>query len=501
MKKSLWIIVFLSLVSATSFNQFNLTNLPQKNIRDGETIITNDDLSYIRPALHFYQYGIWKDEFKGDLSFFLRSPGYGTIYYISKVIHPNNPLLFIKIIQIFLFTISVYCLYYIVLFATKKELFSLLCTALYGIFPIAINFLFYTLTEGITPALFIFFIFFLIKTLQQHQINYQIIFISIATLFFAVLFVTRPVLGIFIGLIPLTIFLSFKSVTKKITYSTIFMLCGYSLVGFWQIRNYNIAKQYIGLHPIYYSDNNSIYRPPFKAFWNFALGWAEDGATVHNYLLPFWQYTINGDTSKTHINNIINQFPEYVQQHFGKQRLTDALTTYQNSIIYQKQFYDKGLTMPSQKIELETKSVQQLEKLTTEFKKDFWFTYYIISPFKVYAKLGFHSNLSSYFFQVKYRGHFLVETLRLISLFIHCSSFIAIIAILFFYKKNHPFIFYVYVSTLIYLFYLSYFQRGIEERYTLPVLPILLTSLIHISSILTSLFQEKKLFKKSVNTV
>ena len=474
--KPIWIVVILSLFTSTFFNQLNLNNLPNEGLREGETVRTNDDLSYLRPAIHFYKTGIWKDEIKGDLSYFLRPPGYGAIYYLALVVNANHPLLVLKIIQVLLFSLSVYCLYFIALSFLAHKKSALIVSIIYGLTPLACNFLFYTLTEGVTPALFIFYLFFLLKAKNQSTSRLKLFYFIVASLIFASLFVIRPVLGIFIGLIPLTVFLSYDVIKHKIIYSVLFIVLGYSCMGLWQYRNYKLTNHYIGLHPIYYADNNSIYRPTFQEFWNFTLGWAEDGSTVHTYMLPFWENTIKGDTSKVYINNIIEHFPIYVQKYFGKQRLTDVLTNYQKSILYQKQFYDRNETLPLTKIDIETTTVLQLKQLVSEFKKEFWFTYYISSPIKVYAKMAFHSNLSLYIFQKTYRGNFFMESLRWFSFLIHSASFISILLILLRIKKIKPIHYSIYLFTFFYLFYLSFFQRGIEERYTLPIFSVLLIS-------------------------
>lgn len=495
--KPIWIVVILSLFTSTFFNQLNLKKLPNEGLRENETVRTNDDLSYLRPAIHFYQTGIWKDEIKGDLSYFLRPPGYGAIYYIALVINPNRPLLVLKIIQVLLFSISVYCLFFIAFSFLQFKKLALIVSIIYGLTPLASNFLFYTLTEGVTPALFIFYLFFLLKAKNQSQPKNRFLYLALSASIFASLFIIRPVLGIFIGLIPLTVFLSYDVIKHKIFYSIIFTALGYSFMGFWQYRNYKLTNQYIGLHPIYYADNNSIYRPTLQEFWNFTLGWAEDGSTVHTYMLPFWENTIKGDTSKVYINNIVEHFPIYVQKYFGKERLTDVLTNYQKSILYQKQFYDRDETMPLTKIDIETTTVIQLKQLVAEFKKEFWFTYYISSPIKVYIKMGFHSNLSLYIFQKTYRGNFFMESLRWFSFLIHAASFISIFFVLFWNKKINLLNYFIYFFSFIYLFYLCFFQRGIEERYTLPILSILLIAFFNISLLMQRfLLQKMNKYKK-----
>lgn len=484
--KSIWIIVIISAISAIFFNQLNLTKLPKELVRDHETVTTADDNSYLRPAINFNTTGVWKNGMQGTISYFLRPPGYGAIYYLALQISQNHPLVVIKILQVLLFSISVYCLYFIAFSLIKNHRLALLVSIIYGIFPIASNFLFYTLTEGVAPALLIFYIFFLLKAQHQQPQKTKLIYLTIAAILFAILFAIRPVLGIFIGLIPIFIFLSFKHLKQKILYSLIFVTIGYNLMGLWQYRNYKITNQYVGLNPIYFADNNSIYRPTFQEFWNLPLGWAEDGSKVHSYMLPFWENTIKGDTSKIYIDAIINNFPEYVQQYFGKQRLTNVLTNYQQSILVQKDYYDKDIPIPLTPIPQETKTVEQIKALVNAYKHKFWFTYYVVAPIKVYIKMGLHSNLSLHIFQETYRGLFFMETLRWVSFLIHSSCFIAIFLTLFNYKTTQKSHYFLYFLTFIYLIYLCYFQRGIEERYTLPVLSILLIALV---SSLNSIYQ------------
>jgi hypothetical protein len=48
--KSIWIICLLSFLSALAYNEINLKHFPKAKVREGQTVITNDDYSYLKPA-------------------------------------------------------------------------------------------------------------------------------------------------------------------------------------------------------------------------------------------------------------------------------------------------------------------------------------------------------------------------------------------------------------------------------------------------------------------
>ncbi len=488
--RPIWIVCLLSLFSAFFFNYLNLHFVPETQLRNGSTIITNDDLSYIRPAEEFYQNGTWKDKMPGDISYFHRPPGYGIIYYCCLLLSESHALTILKIFQILLFTLSVYCLFKIGVFIIKNDKGALIAATIYGITPFAMGFLSYTLTEGITPAFVIIYLYFLIKGYTVYHHKAKNLHFTLASLVFAFLFITRPVLGILGLLLPVFIIYSYNRWFKKIF---IFGLIAGSFMTIWQFRNYRITNEFIGLHPIYYQDHNSIYRPTFKAFWNFALGWNEDVPKVHGYMIPFWKNTLKGNDSVSQINNIVNQLPEEVTQHFGKERLVNIFKDYQKAILVQKPYYENGLAMPKSIIPEEQKVVEEFDLLTKEYKQHFWFNYYVISPLKVLKNMAFHSNLSMYMFQQTFRGNYIMEFFRIIFFALHSLCFIALIFILLPFKidkEDYQVRFSIFFSVFIYIAYLAFFQRGIEERYTLPILPILLVGLIYSLNYFLQLFRK-----------
>src|ERR1051326_4021795 len=165
------LISFFSLIIAFTVNEINLRELRKDGIelRENETVITSDDEGYLFPFRIFAETGsTYRNEFEKYLSI-VRMPGYGIIYgVIGKFFGLKHALLILKIFQLLLFSISIYCLFFISLKVFQKTTLAVITTGIYGLLPFSMGFLYYTLTEAITPALLIFYIFFLLKA---HETN------------------------------------------------------------------------------------------------------------------------------------------------------------------------------------------------------------------------------------------------------------------------------------------------------------------------------------------
>ncbi len=466
------IISLLSLITSYTVNSINLTALTKNNIelRCGETVITSDDISYISPALNLIDKGTLKNNTAGKGAYFSRTPGYSLIisslYYFLSLKHT---LFLLKIIQLLLFGLSVYCLFFIAYKYLNSRKGAIFITLFYGISNIASNFIFYTLTEGVTPQLLIFYTFFLLKAKGSKQ--HKILFYYLSAVIFAFIFITRPVLGIF-GLAMPFFLISDYWQNKKILIKQMLIVGCIAVSGMflWQIRNYKLTDNYVGLHPIYYSENsNSCFRPTHQKLWSLCKGWGEIGSNFHSYIQPFWQSAISGNPTDKDIENIISQLPQKVVKKLQKERFVQMFKTYQQSVLYQKYFYDNNLPMPNIIPQKEQETINQINNLIADYKKYFWFDYYILSPLKVFKELTFHSNLSLYIFQKPFRGNWLMEFLRFICFVVHSLAFVTILFSLFFKKPNYIKSAFVF-PTIIYIGYLIFIQRGIEERYTLPIL-------------------------------
>ncbi|PKR80769.1 hypothetical protein CW751_08335 [Brumimicrobium salinarum] len=166
------VLAALSLLSAFIFNEINLKHLQKDHVplRENETIITADDYTYISPAQNLLTTGEFKENFPGNGAFLIRSPGYSSIYaFFGLFLDFKNTLFAVKILQLVLFALAIYCMYFIALYFLLNQTWALIVTGFYGFSGIGFGFIYYTLTEGITPALIIIFTFILLQAKKLSQ--------------------------------------------------------------------------------------------------------------------------------------------------------------------------------------------------------------------------------------------------------------------------------------------------------------------------------------------
>jgi hypothetical protein len=480
-KNAIYILCVLSFLTAAFYNEFNLHKIPQEYIRDGGTVVTNDDASYLNPPRQFLEGNGWgEDYWGGKIGSFIRPPGYGIIYLpLLKMFGEPESVRALKILQYLLFSFSVYWFFSILLMLIRNRSVAFYLSVFYGCSPFVIGFLSYTLTEGLSPSLMLLYVYILFKGFYNADSSVKNKLYLMAAFVFAFIFILRPVLGIFILMLPVFLILDHSGISRiKLSLKVILFVCiAVSFMAVWQVRNYRIAGRYVGLHPVYFEDGNTTYRAPFKAYWNFAGCWAEKGDKGFSYMVPMWETAINGDTSIRYVNNAIDSLPENVVGFFGRSRLEAVFRDYQSAVLYQKSYYDKKLPMPMTQSLIEKKAEDGFNTLSTEFKWEFPFQYYVVSPLKVFVLLAFHSNLSLFIFQETYRGLWWMETLRLICYSIHGLCFLFMLLNMCKIKRNVLNSLVFGWVPFLYIFYLCFVQRGVEERYTLPILPLLMLGL------------------------
>lgn len=461
-----------ALLSAMLFNFLNTSALQNAGIelRNGQTVITADDASYLAPADNFLENGVWRSNSPGINSYYLRPPGYGGIYLIFIFLFPKNPLFWLKIFQLLLFAVSAALLYNLSLKTIGNNAVSVCIAAIYGCTPFACGFLSYTLTEGVTPALVVVFLFLLSCHAQSGRS--RLLYAAATT--FAILFIIRPVLGLLLPLLPLIALLTgnhgLKHRISAAVGATIIALLPMTV---WQVRNCNIANQFVGLHPIYSTDAPDLFRPAHQAAWNFARTWSPRGDEFHSTIAGLWQSAQNGDSTNAAVGRAVASVPSKVIDIVGVTAVTNAFAEYQQLLRKQVPFYESQQCVPQWFNEEEKLVVARFDSLSHCVRRHCPLMVHITGPLKVYGRMALHSNLSMYIFQKTLRGNVLMEFFRVVFTLLHASLFVLIwVALAASWRKWPKFT--LYAITAAYLVYLAWFQRGIEERYTLTMLPVLL---------------------------
>ena len=478
LKRAAWLIALVSLLMAFVVNEGNLRALRAGGVslREGETVVTNDDISYYWPMRSYLRNGNMYNTHSEMYSSVTRPPGYGFLWYFFAMAGGEQHALFLlKIFQLLLFSLSVYCFILLARSVLGSDRWSLALGGLYGLCPFTMGFLYYTLTEGVTPALVIFYLFFLIVGGQKKVLRIRIRFYMLAACIFAILFLIRPALGLLGILLPWYLWKDPDRTRSRVFAFSIpfFVLFALSLQGAWQIRNRVVLGHFTSLHPVYQNELPGTFRPVQAAVWDFYKGWEDRGSRFHEAWVPFWQRTMAGDSSSQSIDSITSMIPEEVREKLGEDRINGAFVRAQKAIRAQKPYNDYDLVMPSQPLVAEDTAVAAFSSLQRDFKKSFPLRYYLITPLKVLRNMIFHSNLSLYLFQHSLRGSLWGESLRWICFILHSLAFCLFAGMIFLRKKAGRNLLLPWIP-LIYLLYLAFVQRGIEERYTLPMLPVTL---------------------------
>jgi hypothetical protein len=230
----------------------------------------------------------------------------------------------------------------------------------------------------------------------------------------------------------------------------------------WNIRTVTISGTWLGIHPIYSTTNNTLFRPSHEAMTNLFRIWEADGAKFHE--------TIHALTDSSDINLISQQIPT----KYRKQVLP-ILEKYRALHQYQLTHFNQNKPI-SGTFQGEVKFLYEINTLTKKLKAENKLDFYILTPLKSLKKLMLSSHLNLGIYQFKYRGSWWMEIIRWSCLVMIISSFVAVLIALF--KKKRDLIFYLGLAIVLNTFYLIFIQRMNEERYLTPFLPIALIILL-----------------------
>ena len=470
------VLFLLSYLVGGFFHTLNINSLltysPEK-VRLDETVLTSDDVIYIKPAVNFVNGKGWTDGSVGRQQYFSRPPGYSLfIVPFYAFLGLKKGLFLLKFVQLFLFSLSSVCLLKLLEKLTVSNRFSFAVSLIYGVFPIASGFVFYTLTEALTPAFLLFYVYFLQKGWSTSS---KKSFVK-ASLVLSFLLLIRPVLGMF--LFPLLV-LVFYSEGNQITFKKrlvkVFIYLTISLLPllYWEIRVVNICREFPGLYPVYDKEVNSIYRPTHKAIWEFGKCWGISGKDFHEHIGPVWEQVIYPDSIQgSPIDRFISIVPSEIVREVGREKIEKAFLAYQQTVKIQKQYLLSNSKLPFAIVVEEQKVIGLFNKLTTTYKSKHWLKYHVLVPMHYLKEMSFHSNLTLHIFQHPWRGNIGMEVGRILSLLIHFGVFV-ILFFSFFVRRLTFFTRLLSLSTLFYVLFLAYYFRELEERYTLPILPVL----------------------------
>ena len=464
----LLLMLLLCLACALGWQNFQLATTPQTLLRQGQTLRTADDPSYLRPIDQWKQQGFFPNSgLQGRLAT-VRPPGYGLWYglHLTLFPEPEQALLSLRISQALLQGLALFLL---LLWAVDSQpkwrvfwaLPLLLLPFLYG-------FSAYTLSEGISPFLLGLGLFFLREHRQKAEAGQRPtaawLYGLLAAFAFGLLWLVRP------ALLPLV--LAFVPLVYRRWKQGLFLLALALLpLSGWLLRNQVLFGLGLNLHPIYQNELPGQYREPHAAAWRMFKGWEHLGWRFHETMDETYRAAMAGESDTGIVGRCLRQTPELARSSLGTAALSRAYVQYVRAVQAQRPFALSGRLMPSQLLAAEAQSVAVFDSLAGAFRQQQPLRYFLITPAKVAGELLLHSNLNAYYFQHTGRGQWGVEWLRILCVFVHATAFILLGYWLWLGGPQRWF----FAGICLYLCYLVFVQRGIEERYTFPLLaPVLL---------------------------
>jgi len=429
----------------------------------GITVRTTDDPSYLSPPEHLLTEGVWKADDVGKRSYILRTPGYGSLYAVLiNFFGKRDGLIVLVILQILAWSLAVACIPFLAtkLLLPRKIAFTI--SYLVALLPIFFGFLSYTLTEAIVPSLVIVFYVSLFRFSDKGHRGLLMTGILLALC----ILIRPPLLILLFALLPVLVRRSKR----------LFLLVTFALMPLmiWQFRVHRISGKF-DLHPIYQNDSPGIYRPLHEAVWNFHKMTGQSGADFHRSIERLSNAARGESDPRPAVKSVVDALHPGVLKCFGREKLDDAYLEYVAVLKSQNPFELRKEPINSE-LPGELELTEKFEELRNEYVRENFLRAWIFVPLKVMGEMFFHSNLSLYMFQAPLRGNIGVEVLRYASFFVHACTFLSLFFFPFL-KRARRYVYSLAIPAVLFLGYLAFVQRGIEERYTLPFLvPALLVA-------------------------
>lgn len=446
------------MLASLGWQWFQHATTPAVHLRNGQTIRTADDASYLRPIDQWMEQGYFPYQGKQGREAIVRSPGYGLWYGLHRLVFktPERCFWAMRISQAGLQALA---LVLILAWANTALGFRLRPVAAAPLLalPFFYGFSSFTLTEGISPFLVALGLF----SLQQFEIKNRYTWAGLVVLAFGWMWLSRPaLLPLGLAFVPLFI--------RRPRQAILVLMLSLLPLAAWMYRSEKRFGIGWNLHPIYQSELPGQYRAPHAAAWGLFKGWEHKGARFHSCMDGLYEQALRSDSVQEPIQRALGYLPEQAVQVLGREALEAAFLKYIQAVRAQHLASDQGRLLLSGLLPEEQVSVAAFDSLKHEFRTHAPFDYFVGTPAKVAWELMGHSNLNAYFFQHRGRGRIWVEALRYLCFLLHASAWI--FSVWFMVRRGAQQ--WAFLGIAVYVFYLIFVQRGIEERYTLPFLAV-----------------------------
>lgn len=494
LRNKIEIAIFILVFSVTwGWNSINIRYIaeyssePAYSIKDGSLLSSVDDEYYVTPAENLYDgNGLKRNPGVSSGDYYRRTPGYSLFYYSFLVLFDDSHdrAIAIRISQTALFAISAVVVYLILfkLFEVRRRI-SLITALLYGCIPTFSAYVANTLTEALTVPLVPVFIFFYFKYFNLRNARKRIsgYYLLIAGLCWICLVMIRPLMGvlILIPLIELGIYL-FKKPQRALRHGVVFLIFPILFFSVWTFRNFKIDGNIVVLEKVSHPESLDLYKPFYFSYVKILSIYGVDHNISRRWYEAYKSEIVNSNRiKKAYKDEFISRLPSKLIETTRRDTLDNYLDLLGEIILMQKPYFQKSYPLPSNYSEKELKFVDFSNRILIKNIEVNKFQYYLLSPLNYLKIAVIHSNTSNIFlFQQVMRDRFLPFNLMRLGLaFFHIGLWLLSFVFFIFLisgKSLRLRIMLIGICPFVLLFILSFYFRGVEQRYLLPFLSLLL---------------------------
>ena len=396
-----------------------------------------------------------------------RTPVYPLFYGFHYILFgESGSYQYIRYTQVFIFLLATVCLFFATYNFTGSTIIAWLAALAYGFNPTLVTYLFYTITEALSPSLVCFLLFLLSLAYKEPKRRYWIV----AGAMFALATLCRPsIVLISIAIAYLIIHINIKRPLRILLTGFYFSAGAALFFAPHLIRNYIITDGEIIVLEKYYGDPMNYGMPNIHlrkwiSCWTNPADYSSE--VISNKMIN--QIAVsNSDKDKQQlISTLMQQLPERALIANNKSDITAAYNALYDYYRAKQQKLPTTNTIGNN-------AISKLEKLEKNIKHKAPEQVYIFTPLLFVKSIIVQSNSYPIPILSDYQGKRLLIIIKGIMLLFNIYLFISIFMGSFFIKNQRMIMIFSSLYVLTSFTYIIFILHYFEARYLIPIFPVL----------------------------
>jgi 4-amino-4-deoxy-L-arabinose transferase-like glycosyltransferase len=474
-KKYMLLLFFAVIAYALLLNEMNVHAIRKKNPENifcsgrsmvyNKTIASIDNEWYIRQVKNFLnRKGFTIDPARPHYDV-RRTPVYPIFYGIHYFIFgEEGSFFYIRYTQIFLYALATIALFFAALNFTGNKTIAGISAVLFGFNPTLVSFLYYTITEGLSPALICFLLYFLSLCVKYNRKKDWLltgIFFALASLCRPAIFITAP--AIFFT----AVYLNLKNHKAMLVNGSLF-ISGVALLFLpYIIRNYIVTKGEFILLEKYYGDPMDYGLPNIElrgwiSCWMNPADYSSEEISNHMKIVICCDSTTKKEDV---LKKEMKRVPARGFMINNKKEISETFSS-----LYD--YYDAKTFHKPTLDSLQASCSKRIWKMRNEFTEKAPFQYYVVTPMLIVKSVLLQSNSASIAILDNYKDNYIKIFWKMLLYALNIYIFLSLPFAIFI-KRYTLFATLTLIFTVCTFGYIVFHIRYFEARYLIPLFPFL----------------------------